>query len=73
MIVLDVAKRRLDVDIPDEELNARPPAPAAVEAFATPTRGWEKLYVDTVRQANTGADLDFLVGASGRHVTRESH
>jgi len=73
VIVLDVAKRRLDVDIPDEELNARPPAPAAVRAFAAPTRGWEKLYVDTVRQANTGADLDFLVGSSGSRVTRESH
>lgn len=73
MIVLDVAKRRLDVDIPDEELNARPPAPAAVRAFAAPTRGWEKLYVDTVGQANTGADLDFLIGSSGNRVTRESH
>jgi dihydroxy-acid dehydratase len=73
MIVLDVARRRLDVDIPDEELNARPPAPAAVRAFAAPLRGWERLYVDTVGQANTGADLDFLVGSSGHHVTRESH
>ncbi len=27
MIVLDVANRRLDVDIPDEELDARPTAP----------------------------------------------
>jgi dihydroxy-acid dehydratase len=73
MIVLDVAKRRLDVDIPDEELTARPPDSAAVNAFAAPTRGWEKLYVDTVRQANTGADLDFLVGSSGDKVARESH
>ncbi|MFF5288522.1 IlvD/Edd family dehydratase [Paractinoplanes globisporus] len=73
IIVLDVAKRRLDVDIPDEELAARPPEPAAVAAYATPTRGWEKLYVDTVGQANTGADLDFLVGSSGWTVSRESH
>ena len=27
-----------------------------------PARGWEKLYVDHVMQADTGADLDFLVG-----------
>ncbi|WP_433381511.1 dihydroxy-acid dehydratase [Actinoplanes sp. CA-142083] len=73
IIVLDVAKRRLDVDIPDEELAAREPASAAVSAYAAPTRGWEKLYVDTVGQANTGADLDFLVGGSGWHVSRESH
>jgi len=73
IIVLDVAKRRLDVEISDEELAAREPAPAAVSAYAAPKRGWEKLYVDTVGQANTGADLDFLVGASGWQVSRESH
>ena len=73
MIVLDVARRRLDVDIPDAELAAREPAPAAVSVYAAPRRGWEKLYVDTVGQANTGADLDFLVGSSGHRVARESH
>ena len=36
-------------------------------------RGWERLYVDTVQQANTGADLDFLVGSTGDRVSRESH
>jgi dihydroxy-acid dehydratase len=73
IIVLDVAARRLDVDVPDEEFAARESAPAAVRAFATPSRGWERLYVDTVGQANTGADLDFLVGSSGDAVSRESH
>ena len=73
VIVLDVAGRRLDVDVPDEELEARPPATEATEAFARPTRGWERLYVETVQQADTGADLDFLVGSSGDQVSRESH
>ena len=73
MIILDVANRRLDVDVPDEELNAREPAPEAVKAYAAPSRGWERLYVETVGQANTGADLDFLVGSSGSQVSRESH
>lgn len=73
MIILDVETRRLDMDIPAEELAAREPAPAAVRAYAHPRRGWERLYVDTVRQANTGADLDFLVGSSGDQVSRESH
>ena len=41
--------------------------------FARPARGWERLYVDHVLQADTGADLDFLVGASGDAVSRESH
>ncbi|WP_432970160.1 IlvD/Edd family dehydratase [Dactylosporangium sp. CA-233914] len=73
MIILDVENRRLDVDIPDAELAAREPAPEAVKAFAAPARGWERLYVDTVGQANTGADLDFLLGSSGDQVSRESH
>ncbi|TDD11748.1 dihydroxy-acid dehydratase [Nonomuraea deserti] len=73
MIVLDVPSRRLDVDVPDAELAAREPAPAAVSAFARPSRGWQRLYVETVQQANTGADLDFLVGSSGDRVARESH
>lgn len=73
VVVLDVPNRRLDVDLTDEELAAREPAPAAVAAFAAPTRGWERLYVDHVQQADTGADLDFLVGSSGDAVGRESH
>ena len=73
VIVLDVAGRRLDVELSDEELAARTPAEAATDAFAAPTRGWERLYVDSVLQADTGADLDFLVGSSGDAVSRESH
>ena len=50
----------------DEELAARraawrPPAPHA-------SRGWTRLYCETVLQADAGADLDFLVGASGHEV-----
>ncbi|SMR70890.1 dihydroxyacid dehydratase [Aliiroseovarius halocynthiae] len=37
------------------------------------TRGYAKLYVDHVLQADQGADLDFLVGKDTRPVTRESH
>ncbi|MGP5717021.1 IlvD/Edd family dehydratase [Brachybacterium tyrofermentans] len=72
-IVLDVAGRRLDVELSAEELAAREPSAAMTGAFAAPTRGWERLYVDHVQQADTGADLDFLVGASGSEVARESH
>ena len=72
-IELDVEGRTLRVDLPDEELAARAPSPEAVAAFAAPTRGWERLYVDHVLQADTGADLDFLVGSSGPDVSRESH
>ena len=73
VIVLDVAGRRLDVDIPDDELEAREASTETTGAYARPTRGWERLYVETVQQADTGADLDFLVGSSGDAVARESH
>jgi dihydroxy-acid dehydratase len=72
-ITLDVAARRLDVDVPQEDLDARPPAAAMTERLARPTRGWEQLYVRTVLGADTGADLDFLVGSSGDRVARDSH
>lgn len=72
-VTLDVPARRLEIEIDERELATRSPAPAAARAFASPSRGWESLYVRTVQQANTGADLDFLVGASGDQVTRESH
>ncbi|GGN11286.1 dihydroxy-acid dehydratase [Actinoplanes campanulatus] len=73
MIVLDVANRRLDADVPAEQWAAREPSPEAAKAYAAPSRGWERLYVDTVGQADTGADCDFLRGSSGDRVSRESH
>ena len=36
-------------------------------------RGYSKLYVDHVLQANEGADLDFLVGNSGSRVPKDNH
>lgn len=70
-ISLDVAARRLSLEISDVELAARLaglPKPANPHA-----RGYYKLYVDTVTQADQGADLGFLRGKSGADVTRESH
>jgi dihydroxy-acid dehydratase len=72
-VVLDVAGRRIDIDVPAGELARRTPSEATVAAFAAPRRGWERLYVDHVLQADTGADLDFLLGSSGSAVSRESH
>lgn len=71
VIVLDVENRRIDVEAPD--FLDRSPSAAMTEAFAKPGRGWQRLYVDHVLGADTGADLDFLVGSSGSEVTRESH
>jgi dihydroxy-acid dehydratase len=73
VVVLDVEARRIDVEVPDQELARRTPSRALLAGLASPGRGWERLYVDHVLQADTGADLDFLVGASGSQVRRDSH
>lgn len=73
VISLDVENRTLNVEISDEELKSRKPSQAMLDSLAKPNRGWQKLYVDHVLQADTGCDLDFLVGSSGSQVTRESH
>jgi dihydroxy-acid dehydratase len=70
-ILLDVLNRRLEVEVPD--LDERPIAQATADAFATPVRGWQRLYVDHVLQADEGADLDFLRGATTTPPSRESH
>ena len=72
-VTLDVPARRIEVEVPDDELAARAPSATMLAGLARPTRGWERLYVDHVLQADTGADLDVLVGASGSAVARESH
>ncbi|WEK51017.1 MAG: dihydroxy-acid dehydratase [Candidatus Kaistia colombiensis] len=70
-IELDVAGRRLHLDVPDEELARRralwQPLKPAMEG------GYQSLYVERVLQADKGADLDFLVGCRGHAVPRESH
>lgn len=70
-VVLDVKNRRLDFEISTEELATRManfvPQPANV------SRGWAKIYVEHVNGADRGADLDFLIGASGSEVPRHSH
>jgi L-arabonate dehydrase len=70
VIELDVPARKLHLDVSDEELAKRRAAWVAPEL---PKRGYYKLYVEHVQQADKGADLDFLVGGSGTIVTRDSH
>ena len=70
-VELDVPRGVIRVDVPD--LETRQPSIVAAQSYARPTRGWEHLYVKHVMQADTGADLDFLVGGSGSTVARESH
>jgi dihydroxy-acid dehydratase len=72
-ITLDVPGRTLTLEVSEEKLQSRRPNAATLAGFANPVRGWERLYVDHVQQADTGADLDFLAGATGDHVSRDSH
>jgi dihydroxy-acid dehydratase len=71
LITLDVAARQLHLHVDEATLRTRraawtPPAPHA-------DRGYAKLYIDHVLQADRGADLDFLVGKSGAPVPRDNH
>ncbi len=71
IIELDVANKRIHLEVTDEELERRrsdwkPRIPMA-------SRGYVNLYINHVQQADKGADMDFLVGGSGSAVTRDSH
>lgn len=71
MISLDVPARNLTLNVSDEELKRRK------ARWKSPIEkgngGYAGLYIETVMQADTGADLDFLVGKRGSIVKRESH
>lgn len=72
MIELDVPNRRLHLDVDPAELERRR---AAWKPPVTPhaERGYARLYVEHVQQADQGVDLDFLRGASGAFIPRDSH
>ena len=72
-IAFDGPGRRLDLLISEPELAARRTLWEAARKPSNYTRGWYKLYIDTVMQADKGCDLNFLVGKSSADVTRESH
>ena len=70
-IKVSASNGQLELLVPEAELEARranwSPEPPHY------TRGYAKMYIDHVLQADQGADLDFLVGKDTRPVTRESH
>jgi dihydroxy-acid dehydratase len=71
MIELDVANRKLHLDISDAELAGR------LKDWKAPKppldSGYWKLYIDHVLQADEGVDLDFLVGKRGSFVPKDNH
>jgi len=70
MIELDVPNRRLHLEVNDAELERRrakwQPRPSAQS-------GYESLYVNSVLQADEGADFAFLGGCRGAGIPRNSH
>lgn len=65
--------RRLHLELSDAELQQRLDEWKRTPREPLAARGYTKLYIDHVNHADEGADLDFLVGKSGRYVPRESH
>ena len=71
MIELDVKNRILNLEVPEEELQKRRalwirPKPRA-------ERGYVKMFIEHVEQADKGCDFDFLKGGSGSQVLRDLH
>lgn len=65
---LDVPARRIDLLVDDEALEKRRQSWVAPDP---PTRGWRRLYAESVLSASEGADLDFMTAdelAPGRSV-----
>jgi dihydroxy-acid dehydratase len=62
-VALDAAARRIDVNLPQGEIEAR------LRAWSPPpphyTRGYGKLFLEHVTQANLGCDFDFLRPGKG--------
>ena len=71
VIELNVPNRSLQLLVSDEEIARRKQVWSST-AFPV-ERGYVQLYVQHVEQAHLGADFDFLKGASGSEVTRDSH
>jgi dihydroxy-acid dehydratase len=70
-IEIDVGARRIHLEVSDEELARR--LAEWKPSVPVPDGGYAKLFHESVQQAHTGADFDFLVGCRGNAVGRESH
>jgi dihydroxy-acid dehydratase len=69
-IVLDAITGRLDLLVDEQELARR--AAEAPPRASTPLRGYERLHVEHVLQADQGCDLDFLVDPDSRQPSLDS-
>ncbi len=60
MVSLDVAARRLELEVGAEELQARRRNRPAPSPHPGSDRGYLKLYLDSVQQADQGCDFEFM-------------
>ena len=60
-IRLDVPSRRIELLVDDAELTRRAKAHAAIARPDGPTRGYARLFQESVLQADEGCDFDFMV------------
>jgi dihydroxy-acid dehydratase len=72
-ISFDGPSRTLELLVSPEELAARAANWKRNQPAPKYSRGYYRLYVEHVMQADRGCDLDFLIGSSGSIVDRESH
>lgn len=72
-ILFDGPERRLELLVSPEELALRASTWRKTKPPPAYSRGYYRLYVEHVMQADRGCDLDFLTGSSGSTVDRESH
>lgn len=70
-IEVDVEARKLHLDVSEEELAQRRKEWKPIDLGVD--RGYVKMFIEHVEQADQGMDLDFLKGSSGHKVTRDSH
>ncbi len=70
MIELDVAQRRLHLDVAEAELQRRRAQWQAPAAHSR--RGYTRLFTEHVQQAHLGVDFDILAGGSGSAVVHNA-
>jgi dihydroxy-acid dehydratase len=61
MVRLDTAGRRIDLMIDEAEFARRRAALAVAPAMPLPSRGYARLFQQTVTQADQGCDFDFMM------------
>jgi dihydroxy-acid dehydratase len=71
-IRLDVPQRRLELMVDESELATRRKAWRPPETADVAKRGYRKLFMQTVQQADRGCDFDFLAAKVTMHIPRMS-